>query len=67
MTQNRNCTVIGAGLMGHGIALTLAKAGHNIAIAEPDPRVAANNACGCGTDQLKSGYRINYVKFKQLE
>jgi 3-hydroxybutyryl-CoA dehydrogenase len=28
--------VIGAGLMGHGIALTLARAGHHVAITDPD-------------------------------
>ncbi|MEO1579943.1 MAG: 3-hydroxyacyl-CoA dehydrogenase NAD-binding domain-containing protein [Pseudomonadota bacterium] len=28
--------VIGAGLMGHGIALTLARAGHRVALADPD-------------------------------
>ncbi|MCP5087264.1 MAG: 3-hydroxyacyl-CoA dehydrogenase family protein [Rhodobacteraceae bacterium] len=33
--QKQQLAVIGAGLMGHGIALTLAKAGHNVAITDP--------------------------------
>ncbi|WP_376873682.1 3-hydroxyacyl-CoA dehydrogenase family protein [Albirhodobacter sp. R86504] len=33
--QNRTIAVIGAGLMGHGIALTLARAGHPVAITDP--------------------------------
>lgn len=31
----RKIAVIGAGLMGHGIALTLARAGHDVAITDP--------------------------------
>ena len=30
--------VIGAGLMGHGIALTFARAGHNVALFDPVAR-----------------------------
>lgn len=32
---SRNIAIIGAGLMGHGIALTLARAGHQVTITDP--------------------------------
>jgi len=32
MTANRNIAVLGAGLMGHGIALTFARAGHSVTV-----------------------------------
>ncbi len=35
MEQNQHIAVIGAGLMGHGIALTMAKAGHTVTITDP--------------------------------
>ncbi len=35
MANKFNIAVIGAGLMGHGIALTLARAGHNVIIYDP--------------------------------
>ena len=35
MKKNRQIAVIGAGLMGHGIALTLARAGHTVTITDP--------------------------------
>lgn len=35
MTQNGHIAVIGAGLMGHGIALTMARAGRDVAITDP--------------------------------
>ena len=33
--------VLGAGLMGHGIALTMARAGHDVAVADPVPDAMA--------------------------
>ncbi|MEM7461701.1 MAG: 3-hydroxyacyl-CoA dehydrogenase NAD-binding domain-containing protein [Pseudomonadota bacterium] len=36
MSDSRNIAIIGAGLMGHGIALTLARAGNKVAITDPD-------------------------------
>lgn len=36
--KNRQIAVIGAGLMGHGIALVLARAGHSVAITDPMPQ-----------------------------
>lgn len=35
MTGNQQIAVIGSGLMGHGIALTFARAGHTVAIYDP--------------------------------
>ena len=35
MRRKVQTAVIGAGLMGHGIALTLARAGQNVAITDP--------------------------------
>ncbi|MGI9418295.1 MAG: 3-hydroxyacyl-CoA dehydrogenase family protein [Geminicoccaceae bacterium] len=42
MERNLQTTVIGAGLMGHGIALTLARAGHDVAISDPSEAALAN-------------------------
>ncbi|WP_222434976.1 3-hydroxyacyl-CoA dehydrogenase family protein [Phaeobacter marinintestinus] len=39
-----NIAVIGAGLMGHGIALTLAKAGHSVTITDPVAEARASVA-----------------------
>ena len=35
MAGRANIAVIGAGLMGHGIALTFARAGHAVALHDP--------------------------------
>lgn len=35
MSTPKNMAVIGAGLMGHGIALTLARAGHSVTVSDP--------------------------------
>lgn len=37
MIDLRNISVLGAGLMGHGIALTFARAGHNVAVYDAFP------------------------------
>lgn len=44
MTNNLQIAVIGAGLMGHGIALTLARAGRYVAITDPMPQARASVA-----------------------
>lgn len=44
MTKNLQTAVIGAGLMGHGIALTLARAGQYVAITDPVPEARASVA-----------------------
>lgn len=41
MVKNLQTAVIGAGLMGHGIALTLARAGQYVAITDPIPEARA--------------------------
>jgi len=53
MAGTRQIAVIGAGLMGHGIALTLARAGHNVAITDPFPDARATVAARI-TDSLRS-------------
>lgn len=42
--KKRQIAVIGAGLMGHGIALTLARAGQYVAITDPFPEARATVA-----------------------
>ncbi|PWQ93519.1 3-hydroxyacyl-CoA dehydrogenase family protein [Leucothrix arctica] len=37
MSEQRHIGIIGAGLMGHGIALVMARAGHTISITDPMP------------------------------
>lgn len=39
MTRAIRVSVIGAGLMGHGIAQVFARAGHEVAITDPNPQV----------------------------
>ncbi len=41
---NRQIAVIGAGLMGHGIALTMARAGQYVTITDPTPEARATVA-----------------------
>ncbi|MDF0603655.1 3-hydroxyacyl-CoA dehydrogenase NAD-binding domain-containing protein [Psychromarinibacter sp. C21-152] len=40
--KNRQTAVIGAGLMGHGIALTLARAGQYVCLTDPVPEALAS-------------------------
>lgn len=42
MTKNRDIAVIGAGLMGHGIALTFARAGFHVHITDPTAEALAS-------------------------
>lgn len=39
MDKSKSVAVIGAGLMGHGIAQVFAQAGHRVVITDPDPAV----------------------------
>ncbi|MGI9425694.1 MAG: 3-hydroxyacyl-CoA dehydrogenase family protein [Hyphomicrobiaceae bacterium] len=41
MGDPSNITVLGAGLMGHGIALIMARAGHNVVVTDPVPEALA--------------------------
>lgn len=42
VSKNQQMAVLGAGLMGHGIALTLARAGQYVAISDPVPEARAS-------------------------
>jgi len=44
MGKNHQIAVIGAGLMGHGIALTMARAGHHVFITDPVEKARATVA-----------------------
>ena len=39
MTKTIKVTIVGAGLMGHGIAQVFARAGHAVVMTDPDPEV----------------------------
>ena len=52
MRKNIQTAVIGAGLMGHGIALTLARAGQYVTITDPTPEARASVA-GRISDSLR--------------
>ncbi len=41
MAKDEKIAVIGGGLMGHGIALTFARDGHDVAVTDPDPEMLA--------------------------
>ena len=42
MSKTRNIAMIGAGLMGHGIALTVARAGHSVIVTDPTEAARAS-------------------------
>jgi 3-hydroxybutyryl-CoA dehydrogenase len=52
MEQALNIAVLGAGLMGHGIAQVFAAAGHSVVISDPDANVLANAAKRIETNLL---------------
>ena len=63
MSDRRTITVVGAGLMGHGIALVMARAGHDVVVTDPvdealatlTRRVAESlQALGAGDDQAEA-------------
>ena len=43
MIQTHHIAIVGAGLMGHGIALTMARSGHDVIIS--DPHAATRDSC----------------------
>lgn len=66
--EKLNITVIGAGLMGHGIAQVFARAGHEVTLTDPNnevlkaalPRVQANLvAAGVDAQAVLANMRIN--------
>jgi 3-hydroxybutyryl-CoA dehydrogenase len=42
--HHQHFAVIGAGLMGHGIALTFARAGHHVSITDPSAEMLSSSA-----------------------
>lgn len=42
MTDSKKIAMIGAGLMGHGIALIMARAGHHVSLSDPDADMRAS-------------------------
>lgn len=63
MAKNLQTAVIGAGLMGHGIALTLARAGQYVAITDPVAEArntvapALPKACACAARARRKSRR----------
>lgn len=53
MQQTLRTAVIGAGLMGHGIALVLARAGHRVALADP-----SEDALRSAPDRIAASLRL---------
>lgn len=53
--KKRQIAVIGAGLMGHGIALTLARAGQYVAITDPFPEARATVAARIRESMIAMG------------
>lgn len=54
-SETRQITVIGAGLMGHGIALTMARAGHIVTITDPSADARASVAERIGLSMSAMG------------
>lgn len=50
---SRQIAVLGAGLMGHGIALTLARAGHRVTVTDP-----VDAACATLTDRIRESLHL---------
>lgn len=53
--DTRHIAVIGAGLMGHGIALTMARAGHGVSITDPSADARASVAERIGQSMAAMG------------
>ena len=69
MTKNRDIAVIGAGLMGHGIALTFARAGYHVRITDPTAEAlasvedrAADSLRLMGVDQLERDLVLGKIR-----
>ncbi len=69
MEKKQQIAVIGAGLMGHGIALTLARAGQYVAITDPDsatlasaPERIANSLKGLGADEFEIAKALKMIE-----
>ena len=69
MTKNRDIAVIGAGLMGHGIALTFARAGYHVHITDPTAEAIASvkdrvaeSLRLMGVDQLERDWVLGKIR-----
>mgnify|MGYP001569146984 FL=1 len=69
MTKNRDIAVIGAGLMGHGIALTFARAGYHVHITDPTAEAiasvkdrVADSLRLMGVDQLERDWVLGKIR-----
>ena len=69
MTKNRDIAVIGAGLMGHGIALTFARAGYHVRITDPTAKAlasvedrVADSLRLMGVDQLERDWILGKIR-----
>ena len=62
MTEARQIAVIGAGLMGHGIALALAAAGHRVRVTDPSSG-ARDSAC----DRIAESHRLMGADDDEIE
>ena len=69
MTKNRDIAVIGAGLMGHGIALTFARAGYHVHITDPTAEAIASvkdrvaeSLRLMGVDQLEQDWVLGKIR-----
>ena len=69
MTKNREIAVIGAGLMGHGIALVCARAGYHVHITDPTEEVlntvkdrVADSLRLMGVDELEWDWVLGKIR-----
>jgi len=69
MTKNREIAVIGAGLMGHGIALVCARAGYQVHITDPTEEVlntvkdrVADSLRLMGVDELERDWVLGKIR-----
>lgn len=62
MTEARQIAVIGAGLMGHGIALALADAGHEVRVTDP-----SSNARDSARDRIAESHRLMGASDDEIE
>ena len=69
MTKNSDIAVIGAGLMGHGIALTFARAGYHVHITDPTAEAIASvkdrvaeSLRLMGVDQLERDWVLGKIR-----
>jgi len=62
MSDPQNIAVIGAGLMGHGIALTMAKAGKAVAIQDPNA-----NALAKAPERIAESLGVLGIHYQEIE